>query len=261
DEFIDRGSFRLARYGTRSAAREDDSGAVATANKSSTWGCIWVPQRRTLRIKLTALEDWCIDYSIAGKPVLWIISKYAWYKVAGGSWWDKVQSAPHYASTFTPTERKFRLMSLVMRALTANPNLTLSQVARRADAGTSGELTIQDLVQHHSFILGQLEGLVPFVVTTQAGATQEVYPPDSQFAIGLAEAGNDWESAGATATITPAELLSLVEQREQRKEPKKDQKAPVKREHLSALPPDSELVKEVRAKAESQALKVKAAAA
>lgn len=49
--------------------------------------------------------------------MLWIISKHAWYKVAGSGWWDFV--APHstYAPYFEPSRKVFALACLVARAL------------------------------------------------------------------------------------------------------------------------------------------------
>lgn len=59
----------------------------------------------------------CIDYSDTQRPVLWIISEHAWYKVAGSGWWDFVAPHPTYAPFFEPSRKVFALACLVARAL------------------------------------------------------------------------------------------------------------------------------------------------
>lgn len=49
--------------------------------------------------------------------MLWIISKHAWYKVAGSGWWDFVAPHPTYAPFFEPSRKVFALACLVARAL------------------------------------------------------------------------------------------------------------------------------------------------
>lgn len=67
----------------------------------------------------TANTNRCIDYSDTQRPVLWIISAHAWYKVAGSGWWDFVAPHPIYSPYFEPSRRVFALSCLVARALQA----------------------------------------------------------------------------------------------------------------------------------------------
>jgi hypothetical protein len=81
DEDIHRHSFRLAPLGSRSTST---TGAhnVTPWKKGKEWTCVYVPGRRTVRVKIDPVVDWCIDFSVPTRPLLWLISEHAWYLVS-----------------------------------------------------------------------------------------------------------------------------------------------------------------------------------
>jgi hypothetical protein len=80
DEVISISSYRIKPPGSRSPSKRDD-GVVPLTKKDTAWKCLHIPARTEKRIKITP-TDWCIDYTDANRPVLWLLSKDAWYKVS-----------------------------------------------------------------------------------------------------------------------------------------------------------------------------------
>ncbi|CAN0477703.1 unnamed protein product, partial [Ascophyllum nodosum] len=146
DEWVDWESFRLAPCGSRSSAKRDGVEATVPVKKGSATRCIVVSARRTERVRISKVLDWCIDVSDPQSPILWIISSNAWYKVAGSGWWDFVQPDPHYAPLFEPSRTAFVVTSLVARCLKASPWSGFVAISRRVSCLSSGLFEARDIV-------------------------------------------------------------------------------------------------------------------
>lgn len=46
------------------------------------WVCMMVPPRATTRVRIGSVIDWCVDFSVPSRPLLWIISEAGWYLVS-----------------------------------------------------------------------------------------------------------------------------------------------------------------------------------
>lgn len=58
DEWMDWESFRLAPCGSRSSAKREGEQGSAAAKKESSTRCVLVPARRTVRIRISRVDDW-----------------------------------------------------------------------------------------------------------------------------------------------------------------------------------------------------------
>jgi hypothetical protein len=80
DEDIPISSYRIKPPGSRSPSKRED-GSIPLTKKDTAWKVLHVPARTEKRIKIN-VTDWCIDYTDANKPVLWLLSANAWYMVS-----------------------------------------------------------------------------------------------------------------------------------------------------------------------------------
>ncbi|CAM9180774.1 unnamed protein product, partial [Phaeothamnion confervicola] len=122
--------------------------------------CLMITPRRGVRVEIE-LEDWCVDFSTPKRPSLWLISGQAWYLIGGGGWWDHVAPSPAYAPVFEDTARQFRVASLVMHVLYKNGKITLPVATRRIHGLSDGDVTFEDLEEHHGFLLKTFEEAPP----------------------------------------------------------------------------------------------------
>ncbi|CAM9362910.1 unnamed protein product, partial [Ectocarpus sp. 4 AP-2014] len=227
DEWMDWESFRLAPCGSRSSAKREGESASTAAKKESLTRCVLVPARRTVRIRINCVDDWCIDYSDTNHPVLWIISGHAWYKVAGSGWWDFVAPHPIYAPVFEPSRKSFALTCLVARALQSSPTSTLAAVGRRVSQITSGVLETRDIVEEHEVVAATIAGMGalstkkkpdnaesmldgggedgswPGANGDNNGSSDSVDAKDTLFLKELATKGQEWEANGRSFVRRP----------------------------------------------------------
>ncbi|KAF0683469.1 Aste57867_24503 [Aphanomyces stellatus] len=115
------------------------------------------------RVWLPEITDWCLDYS-DGDPTLWVITKNAWYKIAG----PISGMLPHwsYRSQFTKPrlmfEACFHIAFVLREWLPKNPGLayrsTLQQVIEQSILGRY-PLTTKFMIENYKFIASQLGNL------------------------------------------------------------------------------------------------------
>ncbi|CAN0543406.1 unnamed protein product, partial [Ectocarpus sp. 12 AP-2014] len=229
DEWMDWESFRLAPCGSRSSAKREGESASTAARKESLTRCVLVPARRTVRIRINCVDDWCIDYSDTNHPVLWIISGHAWYKVAGSGWWDFVAPHPIYAPVFEPSRKSFALTCLVARALQSSPTSSLAAVGRRVSQITSGVFETRDIVEEHEVVAATIAGMGalstkkkpdnaegmldgggedglgswPGANGDNNGSSDSVDAKDTLFLKELATKGQEWEANGRSFVRRP----------------------------------------------------------
>ncbi|DBA00739.1 TPA: hypothetical protein N0F65_001210 [Lagenidium giganteum] len=72
------------------------------------------PEYSRLRVWLPEITDWCLDYS-EGDPTLWVITPYAWYKIAGPL--AGLLPHPSYRSVFKHVRSLFEASYLVAYVL------------------------------------------------------------------------------------------------------------------------------------------------
>ncbi len=189
DEYVDRGSYRLAAYGTHSTARTELE-ALTLLRKEQLQTVIYCPPRKRMRVRLCDLQYWCTDYTMTERPVLWLVTNDAWYKIKGGDWWDPVEPSGLYAATFDSVSMSFDLMGLFLPILRSSPGSSLRDLTQKLEEESGGKFCFADLVKSHSFIIEQLEQLGP--LRDELPATEEPFSKQ------LLTAGEAWERSRAS---------------------------------------------------------------
>ncbi len=188
DEYVDRRSYRLAAYGTHSTARTELE-ALTLSRKEQPQTVIYCPPRKRMRVRLSDVQYWCTDYTVTERPILWLVTNHAWYKVKGGDWWDPVEPNRLYASTFESVSTSFHLMGLFLPILRSSPGSSLLDLTQKVEKESGGQFCFADLVESHSFIIEQLE---------QLGPLRGVLPATEEpFSKQLLAAGEAWERSGS----------------------------------------------------------------
>ncbi len=192
DEYVDRRSYRLAAYGTNSTARTELE-ALTLSRKQQPQTVIYCPPRKRRRIQLSDLQYWCTDYTVAERPILWLVTNHAWYKVKGGDWWDPVEPSRIYASIFETVSTSFHIMGLFLPILRSFSGCSLRELSQKLEKESGGQFCFEDLVESHSFIIDQLEQLGPLQGTLPA--TEEPFSKQ------LLAAGEAWERSRQPGSV------------------------------------------------------------
>ncbi len=191
DEYVNRRSYRLAAYGTHSTAKTELE-VLTLSRKERSQTVIHCPPSNRRRVRLSDLQYWCTDYTVAERPILWLVTNYAWYKVKGGDWWDPVEPSRLYVPTFESVSTSFHLMGIFLPILLSHPGSSLRQLTHKLEKESDDQFCFADLVESHSFIIDQLEELGPLRGTLPA--TEEPFSKQ------LLAAGEAWERSRAAAT-------------------------------------------------------------
>ncbi|KAH9137482.1 hypothetical protein LEN26_005713 [Aphanomyces euteiches] len=115
------------------------------------------------RIWLPEISDWCLDYS-DGDPTLWVITKHAWYKIAGpiSGMLPHWSYRPHFTKPRLMFEACFHIAFVLREWLPKNPGLsyraTLQQVIEQSILGRY-PLTTKFMIENYKFIASQLGSL------------------------------------------------------------------------------------------------------
>ena len=122
-------------------------------------------RRRRARVWLKNIDDWCIDYSY-GTATMWIITKHAWYKVAG------VNTGLRPARCFRESHSRAHLLyvactrlgEVLQDLLPINKNMPFKTIVDEAVArcgleGFGKEITEEFICSNHKFVAEQVKGM------------------------------------------------------------------------------------------------------
>lgn len=117
-----------------------------------------------LRVFLPEVTEWCIDYSVDGHALLWVVSSSgAWYRVAGTHQLGFVKPHPLYAKMNQSASRKFRACAATARQLLAiyptNPQAEYATVLGAIEAASGGRVAEASLLEMADFVAAQMAGL------------------------------------------------------------------------------------------------------
>lgn len=177
DEWIDRASERIAGRGT---AMEIMFQEAKLASEQIPWyetKALWnkvsklrgdmpLQKRNQIKVSITGIEDYAIDYTYAN-PTLWLIANggNVWYRVAGALCPGGKNGTPSkaYAPIFEPIRKKFNCTAQVAMCLLdflqTMPKLSIDEVVKEVEARTKGEIDRTYILRHHAFVFEQISKL------------------------------------------------------------------------------------------------------
>lgn len=175
DEWIARDSERIAKQGSSSQLMYE---AAKKASDMIPWYCqddliakvssklsMPVPIRKRVKVTISTIDDWCIDYSYAN-PNLWLISTSGvWYRIAGvfceGG--HRGRPADHYKPFFTTSFERFlcatHIAMIILDFLPSNLKLSVKDVAEEVSARTKGEISEKTMLVNYKLLYDQISNL------------------------------------------------------------------------------------------------------
>lgn len=123
------------------------------------------PEYARARVWLPEITDWCLDYA-EGDPTLWVVTPYAWYKIAGPL--SGLLPHPSYRKAFQHVRHLFEASYLVAYVLKEWLPIN-KKVSYRATLQQIIELSLKGryrvsawfLVKNYPFIRAQISNLFP----------------------------------------------------------------------------------------------------
>lgn len=113
-----------------------------------------------LRVFLPEIKEWCIDYSVDGHALLWVVTTSgAWYKIASTQA-GFLKPHPIYARMHQSASRKFKACAATARQLLAiypsNPQADYGTVLQAIEAASSGRIGEGTLLEMADFVAAQM---------------------------------------------------------------------------------------------------------
>lgn len=130
-------------------------------------GFTWPKSSKHARVVLRDIEDWCFDYEF-GNPTLWVITREAWYKIAGplSGLLPHASYRPYFNSTRKLFESCFRVAFLLQQSATLPKPLAYRVILAQVAALSSSPAGLarypidqQFLVEHMPFLKNQMSNL------------------------------------------------------------------------------------------------------
>eukprot|EP00842_Homolaphlyctis_polyrhiza_P001131 jgi/Hompol1/2018/HPOL_005818-RA len=100
-------------------------------------------EKEEQRIRLSAIFYWELSHVESGNPIVWLRTEFAWYRLC--------QPSKLYEPIFKRFYDQLRLPSLIVKALSVNPQITLDQLITQHNNGELASMIVETSQHMHIY--------------------------------------------------------------------------------------------------------------